>query len=175
MTHDAGGSKKWPLQPGVMGEAHFSECELYRHYLIRTWNDYQPAALFIGMNPSTASANIDDPTIRAEMDFCRRWGYGRLYMANVMDYRATNPAALLLPAVRPRSANNLLHIQALAAKADKIVVAHGALHKRLQRYGDETTQLLRLAGHQLFCLGLTKSGQPTHPLYIPRDREPIAF
>jgi hypothetical protein len=96
-VHDPKGKVRLTLQPGVDGSAEFSECGRYRHWLKREWgfrrftDGREPYALWIGMNPSTAEANVDDPTIRREMGFTRRMGLDCYAKVNIMDYRATFP------------------------------------------------------------------------------------
>lgn len=53
-----------------------SPCGLYRYWLDRKWAIEANASicLFVGLNPSTADADQDDPTIVKCMDFAKRWG-----------------------------------------------------------------------------------------------------
>jgi hypothetical protein len=44
--------------------AEFSPCGKYRYALWRIWDFKKPLAMFIGLNPSTADASKDDPTIK---------------------------------------------------------------------------------------------------------------
>ena len=46
------------------------------------------------LNPSTADATEDDPTIRACMAFAERWECGWLDVVNLYAFRATDPADL---------------------------------------------------------------------------------
>lgn len=168
--HDPGGKVRLPLMPGMRGDSLMSPCHRYRLWLSRTWAclGYEPRyALFIGHNPSTAEAHCDDPTIHKELRFTLHWKhYTGYFKANVFDYRATNPGALLHYDA-PCSANNLPTIRRLANKAELIVVCFGELHPRLQSYGDKVVGTLIEDGHELWCLGVTKSGNPRHPLYLP--------
>jgi hypothetical protein len=83
--------------------AEFSDCGTYRYALWRTWNALQPGVLFVGLNPSTADATTDDPTIRRCIGFAKRWGYGGITMANVFAYRATDPREMTVLAPSARS------------------------------------------------------------------------
>ena len=74
--------------------ATFSGDRLYRYKLWRIWDESKRPALFIGLNPSTADENIDDPTIRRCIDFAMQWGEGGLIMANLFAYRSTDPKEL---------------------------------------------------------------------------------
>ena len=58
--------------------ATISKDGLYRYSLERVWDPSKPTALFICLNPSTADAEIDDPTVRKMVGFAKRFGYGRI-------------------------------------------------------------------------------------------------
>lgn len=174
-THDPGGKVRLPMQNGVWGDAFFGGAgDCYRHWLLRCWGDPDgPFLLSIGLNPSTAAHYIDDPTIRWELDLTRRLGLGRFMKCNAMDWRATKPPALLAAGVRPCSDQNRVTIRELAAKADRILVNWGKVHKSLRRYTDNV--LIDLKGYELWCLGTNQDGTPKHPLFLPRDTEMVRF
>jgi hypothetical protein len=50
---------------------------------------------FIGLNPSTADAEVNDPTIRRCIGFAHDWGFGGLLMLNLFAFRATDPKRVL--------------------------------------------------------------------------------
>lgn len=188
MTHDPGGKVRLKLLPGVKGNAVFSPCGRFRHWLSREWGFRQytggrePYALWIGMNPSTAEANIDDPTIRKEMHFTKKMGLDCYVKCNIMDYRATNPSVLLsligepnrhpIEAV-PSSSKNLECIASFAQHASVVVVAWGALPRPLRQYADDV--LATLGPFRLMCMGVTKDYSPRHPLYLRNDAQPIVW
>ncbi|WP_262027608.1 DUF1643 domain-containing protein [Microvirga sp. Mcv34] len=178
-THDPGGKVRLSLPCGVSGAGGFSDCGRYRQTLIREIGQIGdargPFVLFVGMNPSTADATVDDPTVRREWGFARRLGFSRYVKANVMDYRATDPKDLLAPGVEPRSAENLPEIVRLAKMAGLVVMAFGALPKPLRHYANETVSALREAGVALHCLGYTADGSPRHPLYLRSDAPLLPF
>lgn len=169
MEHDPGGKVRLAMLPGTRGNAGFSECGRYRHWLSRNWQppgEMPPKALlFIGMNPSTAEADVDDPTIRREIEFSKRFGASAYVKVNVMDYRATSPKQLLAQGVNPCSDENREVIRRAAESAAKIIVCWGKLHRPLRRYADNTLGILR--GRELWCLGKNADGSPRHPLYLP--------
>lgn len=171
LPHDPGGSKKFPLQPGVMGRAEFGgPGNCYRHLLERWWgsNDSNSAYLLsIGMNPSTAEADIDDPTIRWELDLTRRLGLTHYVKVNVGDYRSTSPKGLLN--VEACSPNNRMIIRSWAAGAHTILAAWGKLHPKLTQLADNV--LFDLHGREIWCVGRNADGSPKHPLYVPKDVE----
>jgi hypothetical protein len=175
--HDPGGKVRIKLGASTSGSAVFSECGRYRPVLKRTLvGATKPGyVLFIGLNPSTASGDVDDPTVRRETNFNHDWGYGEYVKCNVMDYRATHPKDLLADGVIACSGANLPAIVELAAGAALVILAFGALHKKLAHHGDDVVQALAHRGIAMHCLGLTQSGNPRHPLYLRKDLVPVEF
>ncbi|MGY3690193.1 hypothetical protein ACVIGA_000273 [Bradyrhizobium sp. USDA 3240] len=173
--HNPGGKVKLRLADGVAGDAMFwGENDCYRPMLTRKWVNLFTAGtrlpnnfvLWIGMNPSVADANVDDPTMNKVIDFSMEWGFDGLAMMNVCDYRATEPAALLKPGVAPRSKGNLPLIRDTAKQAARIVCAWGNLHRNLVHFAVDAEDALLRDGHEMWCLGLNKGGTPKHPLYV---------
>lgn len=148
----------------IEGDARFSRCGRYRTRLDRWWDRSRPAVLFIGLNPSTADAVRNDPTVRRCIGFAMRWGFGGLVVANAFAWRSTDPAGLLATP-DPVGRGNDAAIAAAAAECGRVVAAwgvHGALLDRQRR-------LAGLLGPiaPLWCLGRTREGFPRHPLYVP--------
>lgn len=180
--HDPGGKVKTRLPPDIVGKALFhGPKNEYRVWLSRRWGEalYMDVryALLIGMNPSTATAEFNDPTLTRDVSFVREWGLCAFYKCNVGDYRATHPRELLNLDIRPVSEQNLPTIRALAnaPKCDRIVLGYGIVPKTLTAHADELVRLLRADGHTLWCLGKTQAGHPRHPLYLPGDTPLIEF
>jgi len=164
-------SARLPLQPGVRGWGTFSECGTYRYALTREWDD-RPRLVTIGLNPSTATADLDDPTIRAEIDFARRWNCGGLVKLNLFAYRATNPDDMWA-AADPIGPGNDAAIAEAVASAPQVLCCWGdgkatttARREALRERVQGVLHLLRLTDK--VCLGLTAAGNPKHPLYLPR-------
>lgn len=176
MKHDPGGKTRLQMLPGVRGWAKFSDCERYRHSLAREWGPGQ-YVLWIGMNPSTATEKVDDPTIRREIYFTQREGYNSYRKANVMDYRATDPKELFrLPAgVWRCSQENLPAISELANEAALVVAAWGTLPNPLRAYAKQVVLLMKNLKVKLWCLGTTQDGSPRHPLYVKSDTRLIRW
>ena len=80
------------MKPRAMtvGAAGISECGCYRYWLTRTWNPRRATLCWVLLNPSTADADRDDPTIRRCQGFARSWGYGGIVVVNLFAYRATD-------------------------------------------------------------------------------------
>jgi hypothetical protein len=182
-AHDPGGKVSVRLPLGVRGTAEFSPCGRYRHLLTRDWGvtatifgrDIMPRVLWIGCNPSTASAEVDDPTMIRIRGFTDRLGYKSYAMCNVMDYRATNPKALLEPGVIPFSRNNAGTILEVAGGATFIIAAWGSVHPKLRKYADYIYDDLRGQGYLLSCLGTNRDGSPKHPLYVKGDAPLVRY
>src|ERR1700684_272716 len=75
-------------------EAVISDCGKYRYLLRRAWDHTKPRVLFVMLNPSTADASIDDPTIRACIRLCKAHGFGSFEVVNLYAWRSTDPQAL---------------------------------------------------------------------------------
>ena len=74
--------------------AEFSEDGRYRYYLTRRWDKCRYPIIFALLNPSTATAETDDPTIRRCIGYARKWGYGGLIVVNLFALRSPNPETL---------------------------------------------------------------------------------
>lgn len=166
-AHDPGGKVRIRIADDMQGGATISECGRYRPLLWRRWGDEQASCmLWIGMNPSTADASVNDPTIQREVAFTKREGFTRYVKCNVMDYRATDQRELRRPDINPCSDDNLPTIQHMAQDAGMVVLCFGTLHKRTQPYGDAVVMLLQSMGLRPVCLGKNVAGSPKHPLYL---------
>lgn len=176
-AHDPGGKVRLRLGAGVNGDAVMSEDGRYRQVMRRWLGDAFPERyiLFIGMNPSTADALVDDPTCAREWTFARRDGFEGMVKCNVGDYRATHPKMLLEDGVKAVSPVNLPTILKLAAGAERVVLCHGKLNKALATAGRELVSALEDAGIGLWCFGKNADGSPKHPLYLRADTQFIRF
>ena len=169
--HDPGGKVKTSLPAGMTGNAYFcGENNEYRPYLYRRWGDVlndPNYVMFVGMNPSTADANSNDPTLTRMIGFASKWGYPACYVCNVLDYRATFPKELIgKPAC---SDENIRVILSIAKRADRVVVCYGVLPSNLHDVAMQTINQLRLHNIRMWCFGRTLKGHPRHPLYLRSD------
>lgn len=155
--------------PPVMASAIFDSTGMYRYWLGREWDRSERRLVFVMLNPSTADAIRNDPTIRRCIGFARSWGFGAVEAVNLFAYRATRPPALR-EAADPVGPENDRHLLEACGRADSIVLAWGN-HGSFQDRADEAIRLL--AGCPvLYCLGETKSGHPRHPLHSRGDLVP---
>ncbi len=150
----------------------FSASRLYRYTLWRTWDMFQPAYLqVIGLNPSTADEMQNDPTIRRCIDFAKRWGYGSLCMTNLYAYRSTDPN-MLLHIENPIGDENDKWLHDVSKNAGLVLAAWGT-HKAIGLR--HKTVMAFMETRPLVCLGMTKGGQPRHPLYVAKTQEPLPY
>jgi len=171
MQHDPGGKVRLALMAGVNGDAVFSDDGRHRPLMRRWLGDTFPDRylMFIGMNPSTADATVNDPTCAREWTFTQREGFDAMVKANVGDYRATHPKMLLEPDVVVSSPANLPTIREQAKGAARVILCHGKLNKALVPAGQALVQALTEDGIDLWCFGTNADGSPKHPLYLKGD------
>jgi hypothetical protein len=158
----------------VIKAAEISSDEIYRYALWRRWDELDVMAgrvCWVMLNPSTADAENDDPTIRRCVDFSRRWGFGGLVVVNLFAYRATNPAQLREPVCDPVGPDNNEWVLNEVRSATLAVAAWGSAAIA----GERARWVERAAGKQLYCLGTTASGSPRHPLYVPKAQALVPF
>jgi hypothetical protein len=153
----------------VIRSADISADGLYRYTLRREWAS-GPTMTFIMLNPSTADADIDDPTIRRCIGFANREGCGTLHVVNLFGFRSTKPNGLL-NAVDPKGPENTRYVKDAVDRSTFTVAAWGnwwlACRHRPPRFNVEG--YAGRTGKHLLCLGTTASGQPRHPLYVKGD------
>lgn len=126
--------------------------------------------VFVMLNPSTADATTDDPTIRRCMSFARAAGCWNLGVVNLYAVRATKPKHLAECDDLKYEAN-VPAVRMAVDVADVLVAAWGAADEKLpwqvRAHRAPIEGIAAKAGKSLLCLGLTKHGAPRHPLYVP--------
>lgn len=162
-----------------MGSAVISSCSQYRYRLERSLGRVGPTMAFIMVNPSTADATDDDPTIRKCMGFARKHGCGEIVVGNLFAFRATDVNALRRCA-DPVGPDNDRHLREIMYAADDVVVAWGARDKLPEILRGRWKDVVRIAdsraegtGERLVtpirCLGVCADGHPRHPLMVGYD------
>ncbi|MBI5948116.1 MAG: DUF1643 domain-containing protein [Chloroflexi bacterium] len=142
--------------------AVFDSTGQYRYLLWREWEVTLPRLTVVMLNPSTADAITDDPTIRRVCGFARSWGFGRVDVVNLFARRATSPRELFA-APNPEGTGNEGYLRDAAAGCVEVLLAWGA-HGTFRDAGARALDLLQ--GNNLTCLGMTRGGEPRHPLYL---------
>lgn len=166
------------VKPNVIASAVISDCGKYRYSLSRVWDENKPRVLFIMLNPSTADAEKNDPTITRCIGFAKDWGYGGLYVVNLFSLRATNPKDLLA-AHFVVGVENEKWFRRMSALAHLVVCAWGnsPIVNKLQKRLDHTWKPLSWIDKSkpLHYLELSNDGTPKHPLYLPKTLKPVRY
>jgi hypothetical protein len=164
--------------PPASGMVALSPCGRYRWWLERQWAPERPRLIFIGLNPSRADGQRDDPTLRRLQCFARSWGYGALEVLNLFARISPSPA-LLHRAADPVGTDTDAWIQARLAAEPEAALWLG-WGNRGSWAGRDRTVLAQLRvwlaaeapGRPCFSLGLTAAGRPRHPLYLAAHLQP---
>ncbi len=148
--------------------ASLSDDGHYRYRLWRLWDSCLPIMVWIMLNPSTADANEDDPTIRKCIGFAKANHHGGIIVVNLFAWRSTDPKEL--PRVSdPIGPDNDEHIRwACAAPLLATVVAGWGVSKWAEKRAVTVKVLIRGGvGRDIKCFRRSESGAPWHPLYLP--------
>ena len=149
-------------------DAVVSACGKYRYTLEREWAD-GPTATFVMLNPSTANAFEDDPTIRRCRQFAAREGCGGMTIVNLFAWRATKPENLPRDVATRFGPLNADYVHgAINAGRGPVIAAWGSWRPYREPRNDPGAWLLERYP-DLLCLGVTANGSPRHPLYLAGD------
>lgn len=155
-----------------VNHATFSDDMRFRYRLTREFGRIS-TLVFCMLNPSTATAEENDPTIRRCIGYARLWGFGRLIVVNAYAYRSTDPHAMFAleqqgkDIVGPHNDEAIKLAAAEARAFDGFVVAAWGRHTSAAR----AARIAKLVG-ELRCLGINRDGSPVHPLYQPASAKP---
>ena len=126
----------------------------------------------IGINPSTAEPNKPDPTIRSVERITKRNGYDSFIMFNVYPVRSTIFENLSKEENHYYTEKNIREIIKIVKSLPKPVniwLAYGNLIDK-RSYMREGFNRLKKELDKYNCIywtcGITKSGNPKHPLYL---------
>ncbi len=150
--------------------AIYSDCERYRYSLTRVWDAGGRKALFVMLNPSTATEVQNDPTVERCERRARTLGFGAFQVTNIFAWRDTDPRKMRAAAEPVGPANDSAILEG-AAWADQVIAGWGTHGEHLGR-GAAVATLLRGTEKPLYHLGLSKAGHPKHPLYIAYAQQP---
>lgn len=163
--------------------AVFSNDRLFRYSLERCWNNAKPTCVFIGLNPSTADENADDPTIRRCMGFAASFDCGSLMMLNLYGYRSTDwkklrgiagPVGYMADNDIPGYIRSLARYEIDGKYSGPIIAAWGGNVDAID--GGTRAREVATAVADLKALRISaKTGHPYHPLYLPKNSPLIPF
>lgn len=159
-----------------INHALFSPCQRYRYTLFRDLGMQGPQLTVVMLNPSTADAAKDDPTIRRVIGFAKSIGAGSLQVLNLFAIRATDPRAMLAAEdpVGPQNDDHLAIELKMAKDEGRFVLAAWGAHGGHR--GRDFHVLHKLVdGVEWRCLGRTHQGHPRHPLYVPKSQQMVPF
>lgn len=148
--------------------AVISGCERYRYQLVRQWRDDADSKVlhWVMLNPSTADADLDDPTIRKCIGFARFNGFDGISVVNLFAYRSTSPKELTwqrgrVDVVGPE---NDLWISKIPLNATVVCAWGSYIEQQPSLWWRHNAVKNMLAGRDLRCVKLSR--QPWHPLYV---------
>jgi len=161
----------------IRGTAVLSARGTYR-YILRRYIEHAHGRkrfviLWVMVNPSTADAFNNDPTIRKVIEFTKRMGGTEAVVVNKFAYRAKDVKELRT-ALDPVGPANAMWMRKAIKEADQIIVAWGSLNKlpkHLRTEHKKVSALLTEFGKTPLCLELTKDGDPSHPVMLGYERE----
>lgn len=156
--------------------AEFSACKQYRYCLWRIWDRSLPLIMFIGLNPSTANATDDDPTVRRVKSMAKGWGFGGVYMMNCFPLVSTDPEALrshdMTVYAQHQDFLNRQQLIAVSKQCEEVVFAWGNFQIVKDFRRDQELSVLFPDAKALI---INKDGSPRHPLYVPTKTTLIKY
>jgi len=146
--------------------ALFSEDKKHRLVLGRIWDQSKPGAMVIGLNPSTADGQDDDPTIGFVKRILNHNGYGSLHMLNLFTYITPKPAELIKDNM-PMQAVNLWR----EYYCDNTIIFAWGGFKNL--HGRDI--MAQREFPNAFCFGQNKDESPRHPMFLSPNTPIVKF
>ena len=160
----------------------FSSCGSYRWILKRELLNGKKTVVFIGLNPSKANSFNNDRTLVRIINFCSRWDYKNIYIINLFGLISKSPFQLS-KSIDPIGLNNDLITLITLRFWQKNINCDlwlgwgdkGQLYGRNREVIKMIKDLSNLKSSQnnyygrILSLGISKKGNPLHPLYIPNE------
>ena len=158
----------------------FSECGSYRWLLKRELLSGNKSVVFIGLNPSKANSFFNDRTLTRIINFCSLWNYRNIYVINLFGLISKSSEQLSKSSNPIGGNNDLITFKSLEfwsknnncdlwlGWGDKGQL-NGRDHKilKLIRNISNSKSSESNISKRVFSLGLSKKGNPRHPLDMP--------
>jgi hypothetical protein len=157
--------------------ATISDCSRYRYELRRIWDDALPPYVSGMLNPSKADSEIDDPTIIRTWRRAEAMGCGSLIVWNLGAGRATDPddwKAMADP-IGPENDAHIRRILIECRERNGIATVGWGAHGSFLGRDRAILKIAAEVGVTFRCLGITKNGQPCHPLYIAHGQSLVEW
>lgn len=160
----------------MISSAQLSEDGLHRFTLERIWDSYLEIVLFIMLNPSTADASINDPTILRCIAFAKAWGYGGLRVVNLVSYRTKSPKLMYdnLNASDQSVNRRVIMTEARRDDVGIVVCAWGSIKPLLHQHSEVVLREIQLS-RSTYAIKVNKDGSPAHPLYQKGHLVPCVY
>lgn len=166
-------------QPATQSSAKFSNDRRYRYHLWRSWNpDINQTAVFVGLNPSAADESSNDPTIRRCLGFASnwrgRWRCGSMFVINLFAYCTADPSCLRQQKY-PAGPQNQRNLRKICRLPDSLVIGIWGNHGSHRSAASDFVKWCYNENINLYCLQTNQTGEPAHPLYLPKNLTPRPF
>lgn len=148
--------------------AALNEERTHRQYLYRIWNKYKPWLAYIGLNPSTAAEEKNNPTINKIINITHWNNYGGFYIFNL--FTIVSPDPKVLCATIDDFTPNVDHIKGMVQTFSMDPVFCWG---NFEVYGRD--KVMKKVFPDAMALGVNKNGSPKHPLYLPNKTELIKY
>ena len=138
--------------------------------------------VFIGLNPSKANSLNNDRTLVRIINFCSRWNYKNVYIINLFGLISKSPGQLSKSHDPIGKNNDLITLKSLEfwRRVSNCDLWLGWGDKgKLKGRDREVLELIKNFSNlksnennyskRVLSLGLTKKGNPRHPLYMPNQ------
>ena len=161
---------KGVVAPEFVDSAEYSSDEVYRWWYERRWGN-GPRLCWVGLNPGTGDTDGKPrPTLRKVVTWAKGWGLDGVIVVNLFAFRSTSPKLLRTADVDIVGGRNDEVIRHASSTSARTLAAWGA-HGRLVGRGAVVSRML----DSPLCLGLTRHGEPRHPLYVAQATQTEAY
>lgn len=157
--------------------AIFSPDGVHRYRLDRDVQLDGIVAALIGVNPSIAGVTKNDQTIAKDIGFAKVHGWRKIIKVNVFSFVSTKVRGLATCA-EARGPDYFGHLVGVIDEADVVIACWGSrdkVPKPLRHHIDEMCNLLAVTTKPVLTFGLTKSGDPMHPLMLGYSTPLVPF